>query len=327
MNKKVIIAMVVGAVLALSLGAYKLMSPSFDKTYKKVKEDIKSYTLEGNMEMKEDDEIKSYQVNVSYALLENQDFFKVVLYDKNLNQSQVILRNQKGVFVLTPTLSQAFQFKSEWPFNSPKPYIYQSLLDFYDDNVEKVKDGYVLKGEITYPNHASITHQEIRLDKKLHPMYVEVYDQDDEEVIRFEVTSFDMNPSLSLDDFNEERVLTAAATSTYAQHDLPLYPLELLGSHLEDKSVSSIHGTTNHILQFTGEKSFTLVETFNEPSDQVVFTKVDGEMIDMIDRVAIVTSHGIQMVQSGIICTIYSNDLTQQEMISVISSMQANPSK
>ena len=40
---------------------------------------------------------------VSYThLSEKQDFFRVSLYDKALNQEQTIIRNQEGVFVVTP---------------------------------------------------------------------------------------------------------------------------------------------------------------------------------------------------------------------------------
>ena len=80
------------------------------------------------MEMVENDELKSYLVNVSYFKEKKDEYYKVELYDKSLNQSQIIVKNTEGVFVLTPTLNQVFKFQSDWPNNSPKPYIYQSLI-------------------------------------------------------------------------------------------------------------------------------------------------------------------------------------------------------
>ncbi len=65
------------------------------------------------MEMLENDELKSYQVTSTYANIKDKDYYKVELYDKSLNQSQIIVRNQEGVFVLTPSLNQAFQFQSD----------------------------------------------------------------------------------------------------------------------------------------------------------------------------------------------------------------------
>ena len=117
MNKKYII---IGAIVVLIIGIFaffKLKSPSLKSVLKEAKE-AKSYILETSMELMENDELKSYQVNVTY-LKKNKDYFKVELYDKSLNQSQIIVRNDDGVFVLTPTLNQAFKFQSEWPLNSP----------------------------------------------------------------------------------------------------------------------------------------------------------------------------------------------------------------
>ncbi|WRK52332.1 hypothetical protein SD457_18260 [Coprobacillaceae bacterium CR2/5/TPMF4] len=70
------------------------------------------------MEMVENDELKSYLVNVSYLNEDKNEYYKVELYDKALNQSQIIIKNSDGVFVLTPTLNQIFKFQSEWPNNS-----------------------------------------------------------------------------------------------------------------------------------------------------------------------------------------------------------------
>lgn len=174
MKKKyiIIISIIVVCIVSLCL-FFKFKSPSLKKTLKEVKK-INSYTLESSMEMIENDELKSYEVKASY-LKDSQDYFKVELYDKSLNQSQVILKNDEGVFVLTPTLNQAFKFQSDWPLNSPKPYIYQSLLDFLESGkVTKKKDGYVVSGKITYENDERVASQEVKFNKKLKPVYINV---------------------------------------------------------------------------------------------------------------------------------------------------------
>ena len=35
-----------------------------------------------------------------------------------------MLRNKEGVYVLTPKLNQVYQFKGDYPLNSPKPYFH-----------------------------------------------------------------------------------------------------------------------------------------------------------------------------------------------------------
>ena len=174
MNKKIIIGGVVAVVVIVAGIAFmKLKSPSLKSALEEAKQ-CTSYTLESSMELLENDELKSYQVNVTYLKNEN-DYFKVELYDKSLNQSQVIVKNDDGVYVLTPTLNQAFKFQSEWPLNSPKPYIYQSLLDFLENNeYEKMKDGYLVSGEISYENDDRVASQEVKFDKDLNPVFINV---------------------------------------------------------------------------------------------------------------------------------------------------------
>ena len=305
----------------------KLKSPSLKSVLEDAKE-CTSYTLESSMELLENDELKSYQVNVTYLKDEN-DYFKVELYDKSLNQSQVMVRNDDGVYVLTPTLNQAFKFQSEWPLNSPKPYIYQSLLEFLENNeYEKMKDGYLVSGEITYENDDRVASQEVKFDKDLAPVFINVYDKDQTEIMKLEVSSFTMNERIDKEAFNEEEIMkTGQSQYNQVSSSLPLYPVALLGSTLQKEEVSKINNATNHILQFSGEKSFTLVETVMDKSDSMNIEEINGDVIDLVDGFAYMKGNQMTYISSGIVCSLYSNELNQQEMLSVLSSMQSSSMK
>ena len=79
--------------------------------------DMDSYILQGNMEITKGEDVKAYALEVGYEKGE-KDYFKVSLTDKELNQEQIILRNDAGVFVVTPSLNQVFKFEGDWPMNS-----------------------------------------------------------------------------------------------------------------------------------------------------------------------------------------------------------------
>ena len=327
--KKIYIGIgVIVVVLVATLIFFKFKDSSLDKTIEKVKA-YDQYTLSCNMEMVENDELKSYLVNVSYLNSDNQEFYKVELYDKSLNQSQIIIKNADGVFVLTPTLNQIFKFQSEWPNNSPKPYIYQSLLELLENGeVEKIKDGYQVLADVTYPNDSRIVKQEMIFNKDLAPQQVTVLDSEDSEIITAEFTEFKVDTSLEADDFNEISVLESSATEySSASSELPLYPIALMGSTLDSEQVSTIEGMTNHILKFTGEKNFTVIETPIEANDEIVVETIEGEPIDLVDGVAFYNEGQLMMMKSGVLCTIYSNDLNKDEMVSVITSMQTSSLK
>lgn len=319
---------IVVAMVVATLMFFKFKDSSLDKTIDKVKAYDK-YQLTCNMEMVENDELKSYLVNVSYLKEKKDELYKVELYDKSLNQSQIIVRNHEGVFVLTPTLNQIFKFQSEWPNNSPKPYIYQSLIDLLEKGkVEKIKSGYQVKCDVVYPNDSRIVGQEMIFDKTLAPLQVTVLDKEDTEIITAEFTEFKTDVKLNSKDFNEKKIL-AKSTNDYAQvsSDLPLYPVALMGSTLDSEKVSTIDGTTNHILKFIGDKNFTVIETPVAFSDKVNVEEVKGEVIDLVDGVAFYNDGQLMMMKSGVLCKVYSKDLSKDEMVSVISSMQTSSLK
>ena len=257
--KKIYIGIAAAVVIVIAaLTFFKMKDSSLDKVIEKVKAYDK-YALTCNMEMVENDELKSYLVNVSYLKEKKNEYYKVELYDKSLNQSQIIVKNPDGVFVLTPTLNQIFKFQSEWPNNSPKPYIYQSLIELLEKGeVEKIKTGYQVKCEVTYPNDSRVVAQEIIFDKSLAPKQVTVLDKDEAEIITADFTDFKTDVKLGKDNFNEKKVLEKS-TNEYSNvsSELPLYPVALMGSTLDSEKVSTIDGTTNHILKLYERKNFS----------------------------------------------------------------------
>lgn len=329
MNKKIIAIAAVIVVIVFGVSIWMLNSSSLDDLIEEASQ-CQSYQLVSNMEMLENDELKSYQVTSTFAHIDDQDYYKVELYDKSLNQSQVIVRNDEGVFVLTPSLNQAFQFQSDWPNNSPKPYIYQSLITFLSNNKsEKTNDGYLVQGDMTYENDDRVKSQEVKFDKDLKPVYVSVFDQDGTEVIKVEVTSFELNQSIKKDEFSQQNIAekTKSAYTDNVSASLPLYPVSLMGSVLENEKISEIDDEINHILKFTGDKSFTIVEKTSKESENLEIESIDGQMIDMIDGVAFENDQQMTYISSGVVCSLYSNDLTQQEKLAVLSSMQSSQVK
>ena len=160
-------------------------------------------------------------------------------------------------------------------------------------------------------------------DKSLSPKQAIVLDKDDSEIITANFTEFKTDTKLDKNDFDEKSILEKS-TNEYADvaSELPLYPVALMGSTLDSEKVSTIDGTTNHILKFTGDKSFTVIESPMVPSNEVNVEEIDGEVIDLVDGVAFYDNGELMMMKSGILCKIYSEDLSKDEMVSVISSMQ-----
>ena len=324
MNKKWI--MIGGSVFVVLIVVFLFVfkSNSLKKTIKEV-EEYKEYEMVANMQILENDELKSYQVTSTYASINDFDYYKIELYDKSLNQSQIIVRNGEGVYVLTPTLNQAFVFQSDWPNNSFKPYFYHSLVSFLKENKkEKVKDGYIVSGEVSYESDPRIKKQEVKFDKSLSPVYVSVFDENDTEIVKLTVSSFKSDLNLTEDAFKQDLLMKDAKSKyTSVASSLPLYPVALMGSTLQNEKTSVINDVTNHILKFTGNKSFTIIETALSDKDTIDVVHIDGDMIELLDGIAYSSHNQMTYISSGIVSSLYSQDLTDNEMLAVLSSMRS----
>lgn len=67
--------------------------------FRKKVNNLKSYYIEGSMELINNEDIYTYDINVSYK---KDDYYKIDLVNTTNNHEQVILRNDSGIYVLTP---------------------------------------------------------------------------------------------------------------------------------------------------------------------------------------------------------------------------------
>ena len=89
-------------------------------------EKITKYSLDAQMQVVKQEGNIVFDVKVDYL---QPNYYKVRLQNKANNNVQVILKNNDGVFVITPALNKQFQFNSDWPLNSSHAYLYQSIVN------------------------------------------------------------------------------------------------------------------------------------------------------------------------------------------------------
>ena len=323
--KKIYLIISIIVILVAGFLFYRMKGNSLKSTLEEAKK-VNNYQLVCDMEMSQNDELKSYEVKVEYLKKEKQKYYRVELYDKSLNQAQIIIRNKKGVYVLTPTLNQMFNFQSNWTENSPKPYIYSYLIQLLDDNkVKKIEKGYQIEAKVSYPNDPRIVKQQVIFDKKLKPLIVLCLDKDEGEVISVKVNEFKTNVKFDQKHFNQNQALKESKNNNRVSSQLDvLYPVALLGSKLESETVSTIEGDKNHILKFIGDKNFTMVESL--AGDQMIQIEKE-EIVDLVDGFAYYQPGKLTMIHQGVLCSLYSRDLTKEEMVSVMTSIQSSSTK
>ncbi|MEG2799872.1 MAG: outer-membrane lipoprotein carrier protein LolA [Erysipelotrichaceae bacterium] len=311
-------------VLVVAL-VFAVKPKSFEKTFEKTMNSMDTYLLEGDMEISKGEEVKSYVVQVGYAKKDNKEFYKVSLFDKALNQEQVILRNKQGVFVITPGLNQVFKFEGDWPMNSPKPYLLETMKDIVQSKkaeIIKEEKGYLVKSKVDYPNNKNFIKEEIMFNKDGKVEWLQIFNKDNNPELKIVFHKVEYNGKMDKNYFKAPSKLeTKAGVSLISKEDLPLYPMQVFESRLSGKSEMQVNGEERHVLEYSGDKHFTVVETKKTPTASTQTVLMPGQIIDAMDFIGFYDGNQMSAIHDGVEFTIFSDDLSPDEMMSVITSM------
>ncbi|GLB60986.1 LolA family protein [Cytobacillus sp. NCCP-133] len=297
-------------------------------------EDIKGYKAEAKMTLQMGTDPQTYDIEVWHK---DPDFYRVNLKNAQKDQSQMILRNADGVFVLTPALNKSFRFQSDWPENSSQAYLYESLVkDIMEDKEAKfsaTKDHYVFETKTRYQNNQMLPVQEITLKKSdLSPVSVKVMDPDKNALVTVDFSNVKFNASFDKKDFDMQKNMTGAQLEVPVMAEVDeqefsvKYPQsEMAGVNLVEEKEMKTENGKRVVLTFDGEKSFTLVQekaTVMPASSSV--TSVNGEPIDLGFTIGALSSNTISWTYQGVDYMIASNDLSPEEMTMIARSVQGD---
>jgi outer membrane lipoprotein-sorting protein len=300
--------------------------------------DLTSYKAEAKMTLKMGSDSQVYDVEIWHM---DPNFYRVNLKNPEKDQSQMILRNNEGVFVLTPALKKSFRFQSDWPQNSSQAYLYESLInDIVADKEAKfssTKEHYIFETKTRYQNNSMLPTQEIKLNKKdLSPAVVKVMDPDRNALVTVEFAKVKFNADFDKDDFDMKKNMTRAELNMPAMADggdqsftvkYPTY--EIKGTKLIGEKNLKIEDGKRVVLTYEGKKkSYTLVqEKVKAKAAAASPTYVDGDLVDLGVTIGAVTENSITWTQDGVDYMIASKNLTREEMIDVAKSVQGEAIK
>lgn len=173
---------------------------------------LESYQGSGTMTLYTGDKPQEYKVEVWY---QNPSFYRIALTNAQKDITQIVLRNDQGVYVLTPSLNKSFRFQSDWPENQGQVYLYQtlarSILSDSSRQFESDKDNYIFEVAANYNTHA-LVRQKIWLAKDNYaPKQVQVSDAEAKVVVEVKFDSFDFGAKFDEKSFDMQHNLDAAA--------------------------------------------------------------------------------------------------------------------
>lgn len=179
-----------------------------DKIRDKI-EKSNSYYVEGTMEIINNEDTYTYDVTVSYK---KDDYYKIDLVNTLNNHEQVILRNDDGVYVVTPSLNKSFKFQSDWPYNNSQIYLLSSIMEDLsedEDRLFKTKDnGYYFQSSVNYPNNKSLVKQNVYVDSKMKITKVEVVDDEGNVQISMKFDKIEYNKDFDKDYFELSNLIS-----------------------------------------------------------------------------------------------------------------------
>ena len=327
--KKVLLCLLTLTMIITGCGKYgeKDIVNDLDKKISK----SSSYFMEGNLEIVNDENIYDYKVEVSYK---KADQYKVRLVNKSNNHEQIILKNNEGVYVVTPSLNKSFKFQSDWPYSNSQIYLLQSILsDIKSDDkrsFKKTQNSYVFSTEVNYPNNRKLVRQDIILDKKLNLKKVKVYNEDNVTLMTMKFDKIDFNSTFKKNYFSLDNTIktsnTDTTTTTTSAVDDVIYPLNLpTGTKLvSEEKVTKTDGE-RVIMTFDGEKPFLLVEETASKNDEMVVIPTNGEPYMLQDSYGVLANNSISWSSGGLEYYLVSDVLNQDELVEVAQSINVIP--
>ena len=328
--KKILLFCVALVLPFLMIGCGKYGEKDLIKDLSQKVEESKGYYLNGELEIMNNEESYLYDVEVSYS---EGDKFKVSLKNKTNNHEQIILKNEEGVYVLTPSLNKSFKFQSEWPYNNSQSYLLQVIMkDINNDNdktFEEVENGYVITSKANYSNNKDLVKQKLYVDKNGNFNKVEVVDQNNNVKIKMTFKTIDLNSTFNNDYFQLENCMSSASVS---EENIPasnineiIFPMYIPDdTYLYSQNKVQLDEGERVILTFGGDKPFVLVqETTKKGNDLII--PVSGEPSMVLDTVGSLSESSVNWISNGIEYYVSSSALTKQELLDVANSMGVMP--
>lgn len=200
--KKIFLCTILVLIVCLT-GCGSIKDKDIRESFIKNTTNLKSYYMEGTLKITNNDDSYEYDVKTSYK---KDDNYKVSLVNKANKYEQIILKNEDGVYVITPSLNKSFKFQSDWPKNNSQSYLIDSVANDLekDDNytfTQKNND-YIFTIKTNYPNNPKYTKQNIVLDKDKKLKKVEVQDEDDITYVEYEVKKIEENKKFNDTEFS-----------------------------------------------------------------------------------------------------------------------------
>ena len=302
------------------------------KDYKKelieYSSNLTKYSLEAQMQVVKEEGNIVFDVKVDYL---QPNYYKVRLQNKANNNVQVILKNNDGVFVITPALNKQFQFNSDWPLNSSHAYLYQSIIkDITNDpdaSFTTSEDSYTVTSKVDTKTNARLKSQKTTFDKKTHGLVSNtIYDATQNPVVTVNFKSFKTDNNLKASDFNAD-VVNNTVKLEMAEGVLDKDLNECVATFLPEGYKLSRSVIKDEYTLYTyknNDSVYTISTIVTDVSDILTVSREFKDIILLDFGIGFVNEKSISFFQDNLFVSIYNENFNLEETTLIANSFNLN---
>lgn len=294
---------------------------------------LNSYKAIGTMNIKTGETTQEYSVEVWYK---QPNYYRIALSNANSQVTQIVLKNDEGVFVLDPSLNKSFRFKSDWPESNGQVYLFQSLAKSVIEDGERVfseeEDHYVFQIKGNYQNQ-TLSQQKVWFDKDLRSIKVEIFDPNQTQLVTMEFTNFEFDVEFEDDAFDMQRNLTGwdlSSMPTLANTDnsksFGIIEPSYIPSGVTKQAPQVINQGEDRkvVIKYKGEFNYNLTESRPKAISASAPDSAKADIIDLGYGLGILTDmdeiRTLSWTYDGVEFKL-TGDLPAEEMVSVAQSV------
>ena len=282
------------------------------------------YKIEADLEILNNDEVYNYYVESSYD--KKRGYYKVTITNKANDFKQIILKNDNGVFLLTPSMNKSFRFSSDWPYNNSQIYLYDRVIDDINgDSNRKYEfrnNKYIYNTKVSYSNNSKLTNQKIIFDHKYRLKQVDVYDKDNNICMKLTINKISFSPKFSKNYFKLCDDYKNKNTKETMSIDDIIYPLFLPnGTKLVDEKKINKDNGQRVIMTYDGEKSFLLVEETLDVFNDLTIIPSSGEPFQLLDTIGVMSENSLNWISGNMEYYLVSDVMDKDELVEIAQSI------
>lgn len=288
--------------------------------------DATNYQSTAKMTVQMDNGSQTYYVETSY---ESPEVYKIALGDANKHINQIIVKNQNGMFIVSPSLQKVFRFNGNWAQNQGHIYLYDQILSQIskatDLKMSNSGDNYTFTMPVTPANDVVAT-QKVELTQnqgQYTPKQVVLLDKEDKAVVTIDFTSFKTGMKYQEADFDPQKLATSSSsTKTTMASDAAFGYITPVQTFNDKLDILSPQADDDTLMHYTGPAGFTLEEW--RPTAGGVDGLPNAQLVDLYGVPAVYAGSGgadqLTWFNNGVEFSLTSSQMSLDQMREVAMS-------